>query len=89
MWLDFDLEYPNYLNELYNNYCLVAYKIKIKKEKLPDYKVKIDDFNNISIACAKKFVFKSLRFIMKNCIFFNASIETSKVKRELEFNQSQ
>ena len=25
---------------------------------------------------------------MRNCIFFNASIETSKVERELEFNQS-
>ena len=36
--LEVDLEHPNELRELYNNYLLARHKIEIKREMLSDYK---------------------------------------------------
>ena len=48
--LEVDLEYPKELRELQNNYPLATDKIKIKREVLSDYLLKIANLYNIPIA---------------------------------------
>ena len=54
--LKVDLEYPKELRELHYAYPLAPDKIKIKKEMLPDYQLKIEDLYNIPISNVKKLV---------------------------------
>ena len=51
-----DLEYPNELWELHNDYPLAPDKTEIKREMLPDYQLKIADLYNIPIGNVKKLV---------------------------------
>ena len=44
-----DLEYPKELRELHNDYPLAPDKMKIKREMLCDYQLKIANLYNISI----------------------------------------
>ena len=48
--LEVDLEYPTELRELQNNYPLATDKIRIKREVLSDYLLKIANLYNIPIA---------------------------------------
>ena len=52
--LEVDLEYPKELRELHNDYPLASDKIKIKREMLSDYQLKIVDHYNIPIGNVKK-----------------------------------
>ena len=52
--LEADLEYPKELQELHNDYPLAPDKIKIKREMLSDYQLKIAYLFNISIGYIKK-----------------------------------
>ena len=52
--LEVDLEYPKELQELHNDYPLAPDKIKIKREMLSDYQLKIAYLFNISIGYIKK-----------------------------------
>ena len=54
--LEIDLEYPKDLRKLHNNYLLAPDKIKIKREMLSDYQLKIADHHNIPIGNIKKLV---------------------------------
>ena len=73
--LEVDLEYPNELRELYNDYPLASDKIEIKREILPEYQLKIADLYNIPIGNDKELVpnfcdkEKSMYFIMKTYNF--------------------
>ena len=57
--LEVDLEYPKKLQELHNDYPLAPDKIEIKRE-MSNYKLKIADLYNISIANVKKLVLNVL-----------------------------
>ena len=54
--LEVDVEYPKELQELHNDYPLALDKIKIRREMLSGYKLKIADLHNISIGDFKKLV---------------------------------
>ena len=72
--LEVDLECPNELCELYNDYPLALDKIEIIEEMLSSYQFNIDDIYNISIGNVKKLVLKffdkkSMCFTTRTCIF--------------------
>ena len=52
--LEVDLEYPKELRELGNDHPLATDKIKIKREMLSAYQLKIADLYNIPITNIKK-----------------------------------
>ena len=54
--LEIDLKYPKELRESYNDYPLAPDKIKIKREILSEYQLKIADLYNISIGNIKRLV---------------------------------
>ena len=54
--LKVDLEYPNELRELHNDYPLAPDKIEIKREMLSNYQLKTADLYNIPIGNVKKLV---------------------------------
>ena len=54
--LKVDLEHPIELRELHNDYLLAPDKIKIKREMLSIYQLKIASFYNIPIGNVKKLV---------------------------------
>ena len=47
--LDVDLECPRELHELHYDYPLAPDKIKIKREMLSDYQLKVADLHNVPI----------------------------------------
>ena len=51
--LEIDLEYPNELRKLHNDYPLAPDKIEIKREMLSKYPLKIADFYNILLVMLK------------------------------------
>ena len=54
--LKVNLGFPRELRELHNDYHLAADKMKIKREILPNYQIKISDFSNFPISNVKKLV---------------------------------
>ena len=54
--LEFHLEYPKELRELYNDYALATNEIEIKSEILFEYQLKIASLCNIPIDNVKKLV---------------------------------
>ena len=54
--IEADLEYPKELQQLHNDYPLAPDKIKIKREMLSEYQLKIADLYNLSIRNVKKLV---------------------------------
>ena len=54
--LEVDLEYPKELRELHNGYPLDPDKMKIQREMLSEYQLKIADLYNIPIGNVKKVV---------------------------------
>ena len=54
--IEADLEYPEELPELRNDYSLALNKIEIKREMLPEYQLTITDLYNISNGNVKRIV---------------------------------
>ena len=54
--LEVDLEYPKELCQWHNYYPLAPYKIQIKKEIVPNFRLKIADLCNIPTGNIKKVV---------------------------------
>ena len=54
--LEVDLEYPEELIQLYNDYLLAPDKTEIKREALSEYQLKIADLYNIPAGNVKKLV---------------------------------
>ena len=52
--LEDDVEYPKELYTLHNDYQLAPDKLKIKREMLQEYQLKINDNYNIFIGNVKK-----------------------------------
>ena len=52
--LDIDLEYPQKLHDIHNDYPLAPEKINIPKEWLPGYSLKILNVHNIITGKVKK-----------------------------------
>ena len=91
--LEVNLENPKELQELHNDYPLALDKIKIKREMLSKYQLKIADLQNIPIGNAEKLL---PNFFDKENVLDHESLQhylrlglkLKKVHRVLEFNQS-
>ena len=59
--LEDDLEHPKELRELHNDYLLAPDKIKIKREMLSEYQLKIADLYNIPIG---NFFFDKEKYVL-------------------------
>ena len=93
--LEVDLEYNKELRELHSDYPLVPDKIKVKREMLSDYQLKIADLFNIPVGNVKKLVpnfsdkekygihYENLQ------LYLRLGLNLKKIHRVLESNQSQ
>ena len=93
--LKVDLEYPKELHELHNDYPLAPDKMKIRREMLSEYQLKIADFYNIPISKVKQLVpnlFDKERYLIhyENFqLYLRLGLKQENVHRVLEFNHSQ
>ena len=93
--LQVDLEYPKELHELHNDYPLAPDKMKIRREMLSEYQLKIADFYNIPIGKVKQLVpnlFDKERYLIhyENFqLYLRLGLKQKNVHRLLEFDHSQ
>ena len=93
--LKVDLEYPKELHELHNDYPLAPDKMKIRREMLSEYQLKIADFYNVPIGKVKQLVpnlFDKERYLIhyENFqLYLRLGLKQKNVHRVLEFNHSQ
>ena len=93
--LKVDLEYPKELHELHNDYPLAPDKMKIRREMLSEYQLKIADSYNIPIGKVKQLVpklFDKERYLIhyENFqLYLRLGLKQENVHRVLEFNHSQ
>ena len=93
--LKVDLEYPKELHELHNDYPLAPDKMKIRREMLSEYQLKIADFYNIPIGKVKQLVpnlFDKERYLIhyeNYQLYLRLGLKQKNVHRVLEFNHSQ
>ena len=92
--LEVDLEYPNELHDLHNDYPLGPEKLKVTNEMLSDYCKTIQKNFNISSGLVHKLIptladkqnyvlhYRNLQ------LYLNLGLKLKKVHRVLEFNQS-
>ena len=93
--LKVDLGYPKELQELHIDYPLAPDKMKIRREMLSEYQLKIADFYNIPIGKVKQLVpnlFDKERYLIhyENFqLYLRLGLKQKNVHRVLEFNHSQ
>ena len=93
--LEFHLEYPKELRELYNDYALATNEIEIKSEILFEYQLKIASLCNIPIDNVKKLVatfFDKEKYVIcygKLRHYLRLELKLKDIHRVLEFNQYQ
>ena len=92
--LELDLEYPQELHDIHNDYPLAPEKINIPKEWLSDYCLKIANVHNITTGTVKKLVpnlvNKNNHVIhyrnLQQCL--EIGMKFKKIHRKLKFKQS-
>ena len=92
--LEVDLEYPQELHDLHNDYPLGPEKVKVAKDMLSDYCKKIADKFNISSGLVHKLIptlndkEKYILHYRNLQSYLSLGLKLKKIHRELEFNQS-
>ena len=92
--LEVDLEYPNELHDIHNDYPLAPEKVKVTENMLSNYCKKIADKYNISTGLVHKLIptlsdKKNYVLHYRNLkLYKDLGLKVSKVHRVLEFDQS-
>ena len=92
--LEVDLEYPDGLHDLHNDYPLAPEKVKVTKDMLSDYCSNIADKYNISTGLVHKLIptlnnkEKYVLHYRNLQLYLDLGLKLKKVHRVLEFNQS-
>ena len=92
--LEVDLEYPNELHDIHNDYPLAPEKVKVTENMLSNYCKKIADKYNISTGLVHKLIptlSKKEKYVLhyRNLqLYIDLGLKVSKVHRVLEFDQS-
>ena len=92
--LEVDLEYPEKLHDLHNDYPLAPEKVKVTDNMLSNYCKKIADKYNISTGLVYKLIptlSKKEKYVLhyRNLqLYTSLGLKLTKVHRVLEFNQS-
>ena len=94
MILEVDLEYPQELHDLHNDYPLAPEKTKVSSGMLSEYCKKIADKYNISIGLVNKLI-PTLRdkegYVLHYCnlqLYLDLGLKIKRVHRVLKFDQS-
>ena len=94
MILEVDLEYPQELHDLHNDYPVCPEKVKVSNDMLSGYCKKNAEKYNISIGLISKLIpmLKDKKeYVLHYCnlqLYLDLSLKINKVHRVLEFNQS-
>ena len=94
MILEVDLEYPEGLHNLHNDYPLGPEKVKVTNDMLSDYCKNVSEKYNISTGLVSKLIptlEKKEKYVLhyKNLqLYIYLGLKVTKVHRVLEFNQS-
>jgi len=89
-----DLEYPEELHDLHNDYPLGPEKVKVTKNMLSEYCTKISEKYNISTGLVYKLIptlgnkEKYVLHYINLQLYMDLGLKVTKVHRVLEFNQS-
>ena len=92
--LEVDLEYPDELHNLHNDYPLAPEKVKVTKDMLSDYCLNIITKYNISTGLVHKLIptlnnkEKYILHYRNLQLYLDLGLKITKVHRVLEFNQS-
>ena len=92
--LEVDLEYPEELHDLHNDYPLAAEKIKVTEDMLSPYCQKIAEKFGVKVGMVKKLMptlSKKERYVLhyRNLrLYMSLGLKLTKIHRALEFNQS-
>ena len=92
--LEVDLEYPDELHNLHNNYPLAPEKVKVERDMLSTYCKEIADKFNMSSGLVHKLIptlgnkEKYVLHYRNLQLYLNLGMKLKKVHRVLEFNQS-
>ena len=92
--LEVDLEYPNELHDIHNDYPLAPEKVKVTENMLSNYCKKIADKYNISTGLVHKLIptlSNKEKYVLhyRNLqLYIDLGLKVSKVHRVLEFDQS-
>ena len=92
--LEVDLEYPQELHDIHNDYPITPEKVKVSKNMLSDYCKKIVEKYNISIGLVSKPI-PTLRdkteYVLHYCnlqLYLDLGLKIKEVHRVLKFDQS-